>query len=282
MWVWSAPCFRTRPSVVLGAYLPGEDDMKMDGNTVLITGGASGIGLELTKAFVKLGNTVIVTGRDQAKLDRAKQELPAIHVIQSDVSRVADIEALYDRVTKEFPNLNILINNAGVARTLNLHKEGSLEDLTEEIDINLKGPVRLAWKFLPHLKTLPSAAIVNVSSGLAFVPLPIMPIYCATKAALHSFSLSLRVQLKNTNVKVFEIAPPTTQTDLIAGMDAEDMKGIDVMQVGEMVRVCLKGLENDKFEIRPGQANQLRFMNRLAPGFILNQLSKPVDRMLKE
>jgi len=282
VWVWSAPCFRTRPSVVLGAYLPGEDDMKMDGNTVLITGGASGIGLELTKAFVKLGNTVIVTGRDQAKLDRAKQELPAIHVIQSDVSRVADIEALYDRVTKEFPNLNILINNAGVARTLNLHKEGSLEDLTEEIDINLKGPVRLAWKFLPHLKTLPSAAIVNVSSGLAFVPLPIMPIYCATKAALHSFSLSLRVQLKNTNVKVFEIAPPTTQTDLIAGMDAEDMKGIDVMQVGEMVRVCLKGLENDKFEIRPGQANQLRFMNRLAPGFILNQLSKPVDRMLKE
>jgi len=125
-----------------------------------------------------------------------------------------------------------------------------------------------------------SAAIVNLSSGLAFVPLPIAPIYCATKAAIHSFSLSLRAQLKNTKVKVFEIAPPATQTDLLGEFDSEDMSGASIMKVDDMVRASLKGLENDQFEIRPGQSNQLRFMSRLAPAFILAQMSKPVDRML--
>jgi uncharacterized oxidoreductase len=183
----------------------------------------------------------------------------------------------------EAPNLNIVINNAGVARALNLHKEGgSLDELTREIEINFRGPVQMAWRFLPHLKKMPSAAIVNVSSGLAFVPLPIMPIYCATKAALHSFSLSLRAQLKNTQVKVFEVAPPTTQTELIADFAPEDLKGISVMSVGDLVKATIKGLENDELEIRPGQSNQLRFMNRVAPGFILTQLSKPVDRMLRQ
>ena len=256
--------------------------MNLSGNTILITGGASGIGLEFTREFLKRGNTVIVTGRDQAKLDRAKAELPKLHVIKSDVSRAAEIESLHALVTKDFPALNVVINNAGVARTLNLNKEeGTLEELTQEIDVNFTGAVRLAWKFLPHLKLKPSAAIINVSSGLAFVPLPIMPIYCATKAAMHSFTLSLRIQLKNTTVKVFEIAPPTTQTELIANFPADDMKGIDVMKVDDMVRDSLKGLENDTWEIRPGQSNQLRFMNRVAPDFILAQLSKPVDRMLK-
>jgi uncharacterized oxidoreductase len=256
--------------------------MNLSGNTILITGGASGIGLEFTREFLKRGNTVIVTGRDQAKLDRAKKELPPLHVIQSDVSRAADIEALHALATKDFPNLNVVINNAGVARTLNLNKEeGTLEELTQEIDVNFTGAVRLAWKFLPHLKKRPNAAIINISSGLAFVPLPIMPIYCATKAAMHSFTLSLRIQLKNSSVKVFEIAPPTTQTELIANFHGDDLKGIDVMKVDDMVRESLKGLENDKPEIRPGQSNQLRFMNRVAPDFILAQLSKPVDRMLK-
>jgi uncharacterized oxidoreductase len=135
-------------------------------------------------------------------------------------------------------------------------------------------------KFLPQLKKMDSAAIVNLSSGLAFVPLPIAPIYCATKAAIHSFSLSLRAQLKNTKVKVFEIAPPATQTDLLGEFDSEDMSGASIMKVDDMVRASLKGLENDQFEIRPGQSNQLRFMSRLAPAFILAQMSKPVDRML--
>jgi uncharacterized oxidoreductase len=255
--------------------------MKLEGNTVLITGGASGIGFELAKELQKRGNTVIITGRDQAKLGRAKQQIPELHLIRSDVSRISDIDALFAHVTQEFPKLNVLINNAGVMRTINLHKEeGSLEDLTREIDINLKGPIQMVRKFLPQLKKMESAAIVNVSSGLAFVPLPIAPIYCATKAALHSFSLSLRAQLKNTKVRVFEIAPPATQTELLGDFDSEDLSGTSVMKVEDMVRASLKGLENDQLEIRPGQSNQLRFMNRVAPGFILAQLSKPVDRML--
>jgi uncharacterized oxidoreductase len=135
-------------------------------------------------------------------------------------------------------------------------------------------------KFLPHLKSKPAAAIVNVTSGLAFVPLPTSPVYCATKAALHSFTMSLRVQLKQTAIKVFELAPPATDTELLKSSDPEDMKGVSIMKVDDMVRVALQGMQKDQFEIRPGQANQLKFMSRLAPDFILKQLSKPVDRML--
>jgi len=257
--------------------------MKLDGNTILITGGASGIGLALATELQKRGSTVIVTGRDQAKLDKAKAQVPGLHVIQSDVARVADIDALYTKVMAEFPKLNVLINNAGVMRTINLNKhDGSLEDLTSEIDINLSGPIRMVRKFLPHLTKMDTAAIVNVSSGLAFVPLPINPVYCATKAGLHSFTLSLRVQLKKTRVKVFEIAPPATATELLGDLSSPDLKGVAVMKVDDMIAACIDGLASDRFEIRPGQANQLRFMNRVAPDFIFAQLSKTVDRMLAD
>jgi uncharacterized oxidoreductase len=257
--------------------------MKLDGNTILITGGASGIGLALAGELRKRGNTVIITGRDQAKLDKAKQQVPELHVIQSDVARVADIDALFAKVTEEFPKLNVLVNNAGVMRTINLNKhDGSLEDLTSEIDISLSGPIRMVRRFLPHLAKMESAAIVNVSSGLAFVPLPINPVYCAAKAGLHSFTLSLRVQLKKTRVKVFEIAPPATATELLGDPSSPDLKGVPIMKVEDMVAICLEGLARDRFEIRPGQANQLRFMNRVAPDFIFAQLSKTVDRMLAD
>lgn len=256
--------------------------MKLLGNTILITGGAGGIGFEMAKELQKHGNTVIITGRDQAKLERAKERIPQLHVVQSDVSRVSDIDALFTNVTREFPTLNVLINNAGVMRTVNLHKEeGSLEDLTSEIDTNLKGPIRMVWKFLPQLKKAESPAIVNVSSGLAFVPLPSAPVYCATKAAMNSFTRSLRVQLKKTAVKVFELAPPATETELF-DPKSPDLEGVTLMKVDELVRQFLKGFERDQLEIRPGQANSLKFMNRVAPEFILAQLSKPVDRMLAE
>ncbi len=256
--------------------------MKLDGNTVLITGGTSGIGLELAKQLLKRSNTIIITGRDSERLEGAKKQLPELHTIQSDASRIADIDSLFARVTQEFPALNILVNNAGVMRTINLHNEDqSLEELTREIDINFKGPVWMVKRFLPHLKKMPSAAIVNVSSGLAFVPLPSSPIYCATKAAMNSFTRSLRVQLKKTAVKVFELAPPTTETGLF-DTKSPDLQGVTIMKVDELVRQFLKGFEKDHLEIRPGQANSLKFMNRVAPEFILTQLSKPVDRMLGE
>ncbi len=255
--------------------------MKISGNTILITGGTNGIGFELAKQLLAKGNKIIVTGRDQAKLMKAKEKLPQIHTIRSDVSKTQEIQSLYAQVIKEFPELNILINNAGIMKTMNLQtSKDSLEMLTEEIEINLNGPVRMTKSFLEHLKTKPEAAIMNVTSGLAFVPLPTSPVYCATKAGLHSFTQSLRVQLKNTNIKIFELAPPATETELLAGsMSLEDRKGVSVMNVQAMVQQAVEGLENDKFEIRPGQSNQLKLMSRLAPDFILKQLSKPVDRM---
>jgi uncharacterized oxidoreductase len=256
--------------------------MKLEGHTVLITGGSSGIGLELAKQLKMRGNTVVITGRDRAKLEKAKQRVPGLETIESDVSRVDAIEELHRKVLADFPTLDVLVNNAGIMRTVNLHKNVTdLEGFTGEIDVNLKGPVRMTTRFLPDLKKRPVAAVINVTSGLAFVPLPISPIYSATKAALHSYTLSLRAQLAKTQVKVFELAPPTTQTDLIGPFEAADLKGVSVMGVEEMVSTCLKGLADDRFEIRPGQSNQLKLMNRLAPEFILAQLSKPVARMLE-
>jgi uncharacterized oxidoreductase len=256
--------------------------MKLTNNTILITGGSSGIGYELTKQLTARGNTILITGRDQSKMDRAKAASPKIHIFRSDVSDPKAIATLYEQVTKQFPDLNILINNAGIMREINVHdKAGSLEDITREIEINLSGPIRMVKQFLPHLKTKSEAAIMNVSSGLAFVPLPISPVYCATKAGLHSFTESLRVQLKNTKVKVFELAPPATQTELLGDFDSGDMKGVSIMKVEDMVKVAVKGMQADRFEIRPGQANQLKMMSRVAPGFILKQMSRSVDRMLR-
>ncbi len=256
--------------------------MKLEGNTILITGGTSGIGFAFAKAFLQRKNTVIVTGRDAAKLERAKQQLPGLAVVQSDVSRPADVEALRDRMAREFPALNVLVNNAGVLRRINLNDAGGTPDeLTAEIDSNLKGPIWMVRAFLPLLAKAEAAAIVNVSSGLAFVPLPVAPVYSATKAALHSYTLSLRAQLRRTKVQVFEVLPPTTRTEGLAAMNnGEDLKGVAVMGVDEMVAASLAGLAADRLEITPGQSGQLRLMSRVAPAFILRQLSRSVERML--
>jgi uncharacterized oxidoreductase len=257
--------------------------MKLSNNTILITGGTSGIGFEMANQFLRLRNSVIITGRDAARLEAAKTKLPGVHTFQSDASDTKAIAILFEKVTREFPDLNVLINNAGIMRKINLNEQGSQsEDLCREIEINLNGPIRMVQQFLPHLKKKENAAIMNVSSGLAFVPLPVSPVYCATKAGLHSFTLSLRVQLKNTRVKVFELAPPATQTDLLGSFDADDMKGTSIMGVVEMVQRAIKGFESDEMEIRPGQSNTLKLMSRIAPQFILNQLSRPVDRLLAE
>jgi uncharacterized oxidoreductase len=258
--------------------------MKISGNTILITGGTSGIGFELAERLVELGNTVIITGRSQSNLDAVKKKLPSIRTIQSDVSDPAAIASLYQQVVEKFPSLNVLINNAGIMRKINLQTFGSdLQDITREVEINLNGSIRMVMQFLPHLKMQKRAAIVNVSTGLAFVPLPISPIYCAAKAALHSFTLSLRVQLKNANVTVFELAPPLTETPLFKDdFSAEDFEGVKAMDVKTLVKQAIDGIEKDRLEIRPGLSNMLKIMNRIAPDFMLKQLSKSVDSMLAQ
>ena len=254
--------------------------MKLSGNTILITGGTSGIGYEMAKEFIKNRNTVIVTGRNEQKLQKVKNELNGVVTIKSDVSNPDDVKALYEHVAKDHPNLNVLINNAGVMIEINLQNHQlSATDLTKEIDIIVKGNIWMNDAFIPLLMKNRNAATVTVSSMLAFVPLAITPVYCAAKAALHSYTLSLREQLRNTDVKVFELAPPATETELLTVFNEEDKKGVSVISVQAMVASFFKGLSNDKFEICPGQSSQLRFMSRFFPSFILKQLSKPVTRM---
>ena len=257
--------------------------MKLSKNTILITGGSSGIGLQLAKQLAELDNTIIITGRDQSKLDKVKKELPFIHTYKSDVSDPQEIVSLYLKVTKDFPALNMLINNAGIMKVVNLnHQSSDFEELTNEITTNLKGPIWMTNQFLPHLKKQDSAAIMNVTSVLGLVPLPIAPIYCSTKAALHSYTISLREQLKNTRVKVFDLAPPATHTPLVGAFDKEDAKNIEFMSVEKMVEATIKNLKKDKFDIRPGQSKMIYFLNRLLPRVVSKLMNKSVDRMLLE
>jgi uncharacterized oxidoreductase len=257
--------------------------MKLTDNTILITGGSNGIGLELATQFLKLGNTVIITGRNLSRLNQVKKKFPKMNIFRSDAAKPSDIIDLYENISTQFPKLNVLINNAGIMRKLNLQDTTmDLENINEEIAINLSGPVRMVNQFLPLLKSQPEAAIMNVSSGLAFVPFPISPVYSATKAGVHFYTQTLRIQLKNTNVKVFELLPPLTNTDLQNAFTAEDMKGTQVMETTKMVAVAIKGFKDNAFEIRPGQSNLLKIMSRIAPDFILKQMSRPVDYLFAE
>ncbi len=248
--------------------------MKLTNKTILITGGTSGIGLELAKQLLGRGNTVLVTGRDPEKLEATRQALPGVHVFQSDVSDPKAIAALHDNVVAQFPALDVLINNAGIMRNLNLNQNRDLYDVTREIETNLSGPVRMVQQFLPHLNTRKDALIVNVSSGLAFVPLPVSPVYCATKAALHSFSQSLRAQLDGTSVTVIELAPPGVETPLFRGEFAEETKGQKAMDVSVLAKEAIAGIEAGHLEIRPGLSNVLKTMSRVAPQFMLSQMVK--------
>ncbi len=258
--------------------------MNLKTSTVLITGGTSGIGLEIATQLLAKGAKVIVTGRDQAKLDETKRMLPKIHAIRSDVADPKAIQTLFQTITAQYPETNVLINNAGTMRKLNMHDEQKtdLVDFTSEIEINLMGPIRMTKIFLPFLKQKKSAAIMNVSSGLAFVPFAMSPVYSATKAGLHSFTQALRIQLKYTDVKVFELAPPGTETPLFRGKEFSnaDLGGIKGMDVKVLAKAAIDGLEKDALEIRPGLSNALKWMSRVAPNFAANMLGKSAEPMI--
>lgn len=248
--------------------------MRLTNRTILITGGTSGIGLELARQLIARGNTVIVTGRDRARLDAALRAVPGTHGFQNDVGDPAAIVDLHARVLQQFPTLDVLINNAGIMRNLKLQQPRDLMDITREIEINLSGPVRMTQQFLPHLLRRTDAAIVNVSSGLAFIPFTPAPIYSATKAAMHAYTQTLRAQLQGTGVTVIELAPPGVETPLFRGEFAEETKGQTPMPVGELVRRAIAGMEAGALELRPGLSNVLRIMSRVAPGFMFHQLTR--------
>lgn len=189
--------------------------MKFENRTVLITGGASGIGLALAQRFARANNQVIVCGRREATLAEARARVPGLQTLRADVASAAERVALCERVTRDYPALDVLVNNAGVQNhppPLTQAQDWSQHE--HEIATNLGAPMHLAMLFLPHLLSRPEAAILNVSSGLAFTPIGRIATYCATKAALHSFTLSLRAQLTGTRVTVVEIIPPAVNTEL--------------------------------------------------------------------
>ena len=193
--------------------------MNQTGNTILITGGGSGIGAALANHFHDLGNTVIVAGRRRSALDSAIAGRPNMHAIELDVDSAAGVADFAARLLVEHPRLNVLVNNAGIMRFEALDRRRDLADAEATVNTNLLGPIRLIDALVDHLTAQPHAAIVNVTSGLAFVPLVTTPTYNATKAAMHSYTLALREVLRN-RVEVIELAPPAVQTGLTPGQES--------------------------------------------------------------
>ncbi|PWW06572.1 putative oxidoreductase [Paenibacillus cellulosilyticus] len=191
--------------------------MKLSGNTLLITGGGTGIGLALAERFVNNGNTVIVCGRRENVLQDAKDKVPGLITRVCNLEEVSDRLALFDWVTANYPEVNVLVNNAGIQQRFNVLQSDARDNwgyFSKEISTNLEAPFHLTMLFAPYFAAKDSAAIINVTSGLAFTPFAIAPMYSATKAALHSFTVSLRHQLSETSVEVVEVAPPAVATDL--------------------------------------------------------------------
>lgn len=232
--------------------------MNLTGKTILVTGGGTGIGLAITEALLKKNNKVIICGRREQVLKDVKSNYPAIDYLVTDLRNPDQVKLLHNWTIKKFPDTSILVNNAGIQRALIFSNPTSVTDVGEEAEINFVSPVLLSSMFIEDFMTKKESAIVNVSSGLAFAPLAFVPVYCATKAALHSFTLSLRHQLKNTTIKVIELVPPTVDTDLDhgrRGKRGEVDRGIEPSIVAD---AFIKGFESGEPEILVGMAKNLR------------------------
>lgn len=229
--------------------------MNSKGHTVLITGGATGIGFALAKRFHHEGNQVILVGRREQALKQAQAQLSGSQIAVADISIAADRE----RLLRDFPEVNILINNAAIQFTKPFMEQTDAE-ITQEIDINLTAPVLLTQLFLPQLKSKEAAAVINVSSGLAVVPKETCAIYCTTKAALHSFSQVLRWQLEKSSVRVFEILPPMVATPLSQGKGYAKLK----ISPDELADEFWQGFVKNRFELMIGKTKWLYWINRLS------------------
>lgn len=236
--------------------------MNTSNNTVLITGGSAGIGFAIAKLLSEKGNHVIITGRNRERLNAAAAKLSNVTAIACDVTNGEDVRALITRIELEFPQLNILVNNAGeaYAHQLNDHN-GATEKAMREMNTNFFSILNLNEKLLPLLSRQDSAAIVNVSSIVAFVPGHTLPTYSATKAALHSYTLSLRYALaQNTGIEVYELMPPLVNTELSKEIGGEN--GIDPSVVANDL---LQAFEQKQFEIQVGDTANLFQLYLSAP-----------------
>ena len=213
--------------------------MDLTGNVIVITGGSHGIGLALAERFLRRDNNVIICGRRDEKLRDAKEQFPGVHIRRCDVADEAQRIAFYDWAVQEFPNVNILVNNAGIQQRIDLKdKNFDWKRYAHEIAINLEAPMHLSKLFIPHLIKQAHPAIINVTSGLAFMPPAWVPVYGATKAGLHAFTFGMRVQLEDAGVKVIEIIPPAVDTDL--GGRGRHSFGVPVGEFADEVFQCLE------------------------------------------
>jgi short-subunit dehydrogenase involved in D-alanine esterification of teichoic acids len=228
--------------------------MQTNQHSVLITGGATGIGLAIARKFHAAGNRVILVGRSQAMLEQAASALPGVEICSADVAVAADRE----RLVRDYPGIDVLVNNAGMQVNGNII-DLQPADIEREMSVNFLAPVLLSQAFLPLLLRRPAAAIINVSSGLALTPKQDASIYCASKAALHSHSQSLRWQLENTPVRVFEVLPPLVDTAMTAG------RGKGKISPEQLAEEFWSGFCNDRFEMLIGKCKLLAAMLRLAP-----------------
>jgi uncharacterized oxidoreductase len=236
--------------------------MNISNKTILITGGGSGIGLAIAKLLSEHGNRLILTGRNQTKLDQAARQLPNATAIACDITNADEVTGLVNRIQVEFGDLSVLVNNAGYGSAYQLGASANAFALAEaEIAVNYLAIIRLTELLLPVLSQQTEAAIVNVSSIVAFAPQVVIPTYSASKAALHSYTQALRHTLaQSTTIRVFELMPPLVDTEL-----TQEIGGASGIPPREVAEGLLAGLEQDTYEIHIGQTAQFYDYHRSSP-----------------
>ena len=245
--------------------------MRLSGRTVLITGGGSGLGFALAEKLLEKGNTVIAVGRNEERLAAARAKAPKLLTHAGDAGTKEGVAALARWVEAEHRGLDVLVNNAALYVNWDALKDTSVEPLEREVELNLLGPVRLSHALLPLLRRQSEAAIINVTSAAADVPTADAPMYCATKAAMHCYTDSLRYQLRETAVKVVELVPPTVESDMSAGRFKGQGRMTQAMDVNAFAQAAIAGLENDVATIRVGKAKLYFHAARLLPGIVRKQ-----------
>jgi uncharacterized oxidoreductase len=252
-------------------------------NTILITGGGSGIGLALAVELLKYNNKVIISGRSVEKLQKAKNKYSALEIIQCDISKEDSVRKLVQEIHKNHDEFNFLVNNAGLMKFWNIQRATtSINQQKEEILTNIFGTFQLTQSLVPHLLKRDHSAILNISSALAFVPMAAAPVYNATKAAIHSYSVSIRQQLRRSSIKVFEVLPAAIDTQMatdmekIVGMGNSDKK----MAPEKLAGLIVSGIRNNNLEIRPGMANMLYYIHRFFPTLAQNMIRKQSEKIL--
>lgn len=242
--------------------------MNTQNNTILVTGGGSGIGLETARKFSELGNTVIIAGRNTEKLNAAASGLKNVSVIGCDLTNESEVDALVETLSSRYPDLNILVNNAGSAHQFSLNENANAYDgALKEMEINYLAPLRLTEKLLPLLKKREAAAVINITSVVAIVPWAVMPTYSASKAALQSYTRLLRLSLSSSNIKVFEVLPPLVDTEFSKKIP------VDKMPPAAVAEAIIKGVAEDNFEIRIGFADYFYQLNKESPEKAFNALN---------